>query len=107
MADYDSLVAGLRVAYGDTSSQPDGCVLHQSPCPAGHVNLDVLVATIWGHTSDPQRSRSDFLNQITHASDAWITARQWGAVPAPEKVFADGETIVLGFERSCATPSSP
>lgn len=106
LADHDSLVAGLRVAYGDSSGHPDGCVLHQPPCPPGHVNLDVLVATIWDPTSDPQQSRSDFLNQITHASDAWVTAPQWGACADPSKVIADGDTVVLGFDGSLRDDST-
>lgn len=100
MADRESLVMGLRVAYGDSSGHPDGCVIHDPPCPPGHVDLDHLVATIWDPTSDPQVSRSDFLNQITHASDAWLSQPEWAACADPSKVVADGDTIVLGFDGS-------
>lgn len=31
--DYDSLIAGLRYSYGDSSGHPDGCVLHDPSCP--------------------------------------------------------------------------
>jgi hypothetical protein len=98
MGDEESLVAGLRVAYGDSSAHPDGCVLHDPPCSPGHVDLDVLVATIWDPTSDPQQSRSDFLNQVTHASDAWVTSPQWSSCSDPTKVVPDGDMIVLGFD---------
>lgn len=98
LGDEKSLVAGLRVAYGDSSAHPDGCVLHTPPCPPGHVDLAVLVSTIWDPTSDTQQSRSDFLNQITHASDSWVTQPQWAGCADPEKVVADGDMIVLGFD---------
>lgn len=104
--DRDSLVAGLRVAYGDSSGHPDGCVIHDPPCPPGHVDLDGLVANIWGTDSDVQVSRSDFLNQITHASDAWLSQPEWAACgpeqdhPESFKVIADGDTITLGFDGS-------
>ncbi|MGV7637264.1 terminase, partial [Mycobacterium kansasii] len=72
MSDRESLIAGLRVAYGDSSGHSGGCVIHEEPCAPGHVDLERLVATIWDPAQDSQQSRSDFLNQITHASDAWI-----------------------------------
>ena len=100
MEDRESLVAGLRVAYGDSSAHPDGCVLHDPPCPPGHVDLDHLVATIWDPTSDVQESRADFLNQVTHASDAWLSQPEWAARADAAKVLADGERITLGFDGS-------
>jgi hypothetical protein len=100
MEDRESLIAGLRVAYGDSSAHPDGCVLHDPPCPPGHVDLDHLVATIWDPTSDPQESRADFLNQITHASDAWLSQPEWAARADAAKVVAGGEKITIGFDGS-------
>lgn len=100
MNDRESLIMGLRIAYGDSSAHPDGCVLHTPPCPPGHVDLDHLVATIWDPTSDPQVSRADFLNQITHASDAWLSQPEWAARADASKVVADGDTITLGFDGS-------
>lgn len=100
MAERESLVAGLRVAYGDSSGHPDGCVIHENPCPPGHVDLDILVGTIWDPTSDEQESRSDFLNQVTHASDAWITQPQWKACYGEDKIVADKDVIVMGFDGS-------
>src|SRR5690606_27791483 len=80
MSDRESLIEGLRFAYGCSSGHPDGCVLPHDP-PAdfhrGHVDLDRLVSTIWDPAQDVQQSRSDFLNQITHASDAWIPRPDW------------------------------
>lgn len=100
MADEASLIAGLRVAYGDSSAHPDGCVIHDPPCAPGHKDLDDLVAVIWDPTSDPQISRSDFLNQVTHASDSWLSSPEIRAIRDREKVVADGELITLGFDGS-------
>jgi hypothetical protein len=100
LVDRDSLVLGLRIAYGDSSAHPDGCVLHDPPCPPGHSDLDHLVATIWDPTSDVQESRSDFLNQVTHASDSWLTKPQVGACRDLAKWVEPGEMITLGFDGS-------
>jgi len=100
MADEVSLIAGLRVAYGDSSAHPDGCVIHDPPCPPGHSELQPLVDLIWDPASDVQQLRADLLNQITHASDAWVSSPEWGACFDGDAVVADGEVIVLGFDGS-------
>jgi hypothetical protein len=105
MEDRDSLLSGLRVAYGDSSAHKDGCVIHDPPCAPGHVDLDVIVATIWDPATEPQTSRSDFLNQVTHASDSWIDRPTWqarfafgeGSAVAP---LADRDVVTLGFDGS-------
>ena len=100
MTDRESLVRGLRIAYGDSSAHPDGCVLHDPPCPPGHVDIDHLVGTIWDPTSDPQVSRADFLNQITHATDSWLSQPEVAARAAPGEQVRFGEQITLGFDGS-------
>jgi hypothetical protein len=100
MSDAASLVAGLRVAYGDSSGDPGGCVIHEPPCPPGHVDLQALVDTIWDPAQDVQTSRSDFLNQITHASDSWITRPQWQARMDLDKVVGPDDWVCLGFDGS-------
>jgi hypothetical protein len=95
-----SLVKGLRIAYGDSSGHPDGCVIHEPPCPPGHVGIDLLVEGIQDLTSDEQVSRSDFLNQITHASDSWISNPEWSACADPSKTVEPREPITLGFDGS-------
>lgn len=100
LTDRESLIAGLRLAYGDSSAHPDGCVLHDPPCAPGHTDLDHLVATIWDPTSDEQVSRSDFLNQVTHASDSWLSQPEWNGCFDGSKVVADKATITLGFDGS-------
>lgn len=100
LADEDSLIAGLRVAYGDSSGHPGGCVIHTPACAPGHMDLDALVNRIYDPATDPQVARSDFLNQITHASDAWLSHPEWNARLDVERVIADNDVIVLGFDGS-------
>lgn len=100
LAERESLMAGLRVAYGDSSGHPDGCVIHDPPCPPGHVDMDVIAATVWDPDISAQKSRADFLNQITHAADSWLSQPEWAACADPTKVIADGDRVVLGFDGS-------
>ncbi|MDX3839564.1 terminase [Streptomyces europaeiscabiei] len=98
----ESLVAGLRYAYGDSSDHEGGCVLHSPPCPPGWSPIDRLVGDFWDTSNDPQVMRSDFLNQITHASDSWLSQPEWAGCSDAARVVADGDTIVLGFDGSRA-----
>lgn len=100
MTDRESLIDGLRVAYGDSSGHPDGCVIHDEPCQPGHVDLERLVSTIWDPAQDVQQSRSDFLNQITHASDSWVSQPEWAACMDLDKTLDSQDQIVLGFDGS-------
>lgn len=97
---YTGLVDGLRVSYGDSSAHPGGCVIHQPPCAPGHVELEPLVSTIWDPAQDVQMSRSDFLNQITHASDSWLSQPQWRDCFGADRSVLPGDAIVLGFDGS-------
>jgi phage terminase large subunit-like protein len=88
LSDRESLLAGLAHVYGD-SADVNG----------GWVDLDTIIATIWDPGTDVQTSRADFLNQITHASDSWLSSPEWEArkvkvLPKP------GELITLGFDGS-------
>lgn len=87
--DEASLLAGLRHAYGD-SADVNG----------GHVNLKTIAATVWDPDIDPQTARADFLNQITHASDSWLSQPEWAAAIDVDKVVADREAVTLGFDGS-------
>lgn len=95
-----SLLEGLRYAYGDTSADDRGCLIHDPPCPPGHVDLPRLISTIFDPKQPIQNSRSDFLNQITHHSDAWVTAPELNACYRPERIIYDGDEITLGFDGS-------
>lgn len=102
LAERESLEIGLRIAYGDSSKHPDGCLLHDPPCAPGHVDIDHLIGTIWDPTSDVQVSKSDFLNQVTHASDSWLDAIDWNARGplrgGTRRIIDPAEPIVLGFD---------
>lgn len=102
--DYDSLRAGLREAYGDSASDN-----------GGWVNLDRIIAEYWDADTDPQDARRYFLNQLTHASDSWVSQQEWSRIRAeylpagadfnpdePLKVrpLADGDAITIGFDGS-------
>jgi hypothetical protein len=89
MADRESLLAGLRYVYGDSAD-----------VAGGWVDLERIAAEVWDPATHPQDARRFYLNQITHASDSLISQPEWAGVAAPEKVVADGEEIVLGFDGS-------
>lgn len=99
LGDVDSLITGLRFAYGDSSGHPGGCVIHTPPCPPGHTSLEALVEQVFDPASDVQILRSDLLNQITHASDSWVSSPEWRAC-YKEAVIADRDIVVLGFDGS-------
>lgn len=84
LADRESLLAGLAYAYGD----------------ATWVDLDRIVAEIWSPDVDPADSRRYYLNQITNATDAWLSHVEVQAVTKPEERVLPGETITLGFDGS-------
>lgn len=98
--DRESLTLGLRIAYGDASKHPGGCLIHEPACPPGHADLEDRIQSFWDLTKDVQVARSDYLNQVTHASDAWVSRPEVTAIVDAEKVVADGDTIVVGFDGS-------
>ena len=110
LSDRESLILGLRTSYGDSSGHPDGCVLHDPPCPPGHVDLDAQIQVIWDPATDVQTARSDYLNQITHASDSYLSRPEWTArsvaaladrePPVVVPDLAAGDVIALGFDGS-------
>ena len=87
--DEASLRAGLAYAYGDSAD-----------VAGGWVGLDRLVADYWDPDTDPQDARLFYLNQITHASDSWLSQPDVTAVVDATKVVADRDVIVLGFDGS-------
>lgn len=100
-----SLEYGLRVAYGDASAHPDGCVIHDPPCAPGWVDLETLIQSTWDEDADEIESRADFLNQITQSSDAWIShvdwsAREYSVQDPPTPPIRPGEVVTLGFDGS-------
>lgn len=100
ITDPDSLTAGLRYAYGCSSDDSRGCVIHDPPCEPGWAPIQGFVQRFYETDAEEQDSRSDFLNQITHASDAWLSGPDWSGIADPTKVVTDGELITLGFDGS-------
>lgn len=100
VSDPGSLMAGLTVAYGD-SAAVDFCAIHTPACQhPGWVDLQHIADSFNDPDTDVQLYRSDFLNQITHATDAWLSQPVWAACTDVSKVIADREMIVLGFDGS-------
>lgn len=89
MADRESLLAGLQFVYGDSAD-----------VAGGWVDLERIAAEVWDPATHPQDARRFYLNQITHASDSWISQPEWAGVAAADKVVGHGEEIVLGFDGS-------
>lgn len=100
IGDAESLMAGLRYAYGD-AADVEACAIHSPACEhPGWVDLTHIASSIWDVDADVQVSRSDFLNQITHATDSWLSQPEIRAVVDATKVVADREVITLGFDGS-------
>ena len=96
----ESLTLGLRISYGDASNHPDGCLIHEPPCPPGHAELESRIQSFWDLTKDVQVARSDYLNQVTHASDSWLSRPELTAVVDVEKIVGPDDPIVVGFDGS-------
>lgn len=87
--DRDSLMAGLRIAYGD-SADVNG----------GHVNLERILQEYWDPATDPSDARRYYLNQIAAPTDAWTTPQEWAACADATVVVPDGADIVFFFDGS-------
>jgi hypothetical protein len=84
--DHDSLLQGLKDAYGDAAAWMD---------------LESMIQFIWDPQNPVSDSRRYFLNQPTGSSDAWLTAPDWGACGRDDlEPLADGDVITLGFDGS-------
>jgi hypothetical protein len=86
--DEESLRVGLLQAYGDSAAEN-----------GGWVNLGGVIDEFWDTNTDVQEARRFFLNQITHASDAYVSAVQLAACVEPKPVEM-GTPITLGFDGS-------
>jgi hypothetical protein len=86
--DEDSLRAGLIYAYGDSAAEN-----------GGWVSVDGAIDEFWDENTDTQEARRYFLNQITHASDSYLSAIDLAACVEPKSVEL-GTAITLGFDGS-------
>lgn len=98
ITDHDSLLEGLRWAYGCSSSLP--CVLPGHDHAPGWIDLERIIAEIWDPATDPQDGRRFYLNQITHATDSYISQPDWAGCKDESKQLARGDVITLGFDGS-------
>lgn len=92
MTDPESLRRGLAFVYGDSAQVNGGWVDTENRIPA----------EIWDPATHPQDARLYYLNQITHASDSWLSQPEWASCLDVDAVVADRDTIVLGFDGSRA-----
>lgn len=85
MADKDSFLAALAIAYGDGIRFVDP-------------------ERIWQESQDPtipvERTKRDYLNMPTQNNDAFVIPAEWDSVALPDEIVDDGERIVLGFDGS-------
>lgn len=86
--DEESLRRGLIEAYGDSAAEN-----------GGWVNIEGVIDEFWDENTDVQEARRYFLNQITHASDSFLSAPELQACVEPKPVDM-GTPIVLGFDGS-------
>jgi len=99
IGDHESLIHGLRVAYGDASAHKDGCLLHEPPCHSGWVDLERIALDFLDTSNDPAVMRADFLNQVDVARDAFVSDPELRSIIA-EKVITKTEPVTLGFDGS-------
>lgn len=100
VADRESLIKGLRFAYGDSSADKRGCTVHEPSCSPGWVDIERIADEFWTPSADIALMCADFLNQITAASDAWLTQPEVRAIEDHEKKISSTEPITLGFDGS-------
>jgi hypothetical protein len=81
LADEDSLRAGLRQAYGDST----------------WVDLDRIVGEVYDPGTSPDDSRRFYLNLVVAAEDSLVAPAEW-ALCGTDDHLADGDEIVVGFD---------
>ena len=84
LLDEASLMRGLKIAYGDSH----------------WVDLDRLVAESRDPNVTEEAFRRFFLNQVTAASDAWVSRPEWEACRDESLALEPGDKIVVGFDGS-------
>lgn len=97
-SDRESLLNGLRIAYGCSADAL--CALHGDTHPRGWIDLDRAVEDFWDPSTDPADARMFFLNQITSSSDAWLTQPEWAACKVDPIEVGPRDAITLGFDGS-------
>lgn len=87
LSDRESLLKGLEHVYGDALEWNDP---------------ERLIEEIWDTSTDPDDARRFYLNQMTQATDAWLSHNEWMACYQSREIsdLVDGEMITLGFDGS-------
>ncbi len=88
LTDRESLMAGLHAVYGDSAKEA-----------GGWVDLERIISEVWDPATDPQDARRFYLNQITHASDSYVSQPEWAACAVDDELHP-GDLITLGFDGS-------
>lgn len=99
IGDRESLIEGLRIAYGDSAKDQRGCVLHDPPCEPGWSDLERIADDFLDTSNDPAQMRADFLNQVDSARDAFVSEPELRAIMA-DKTISKIEPVTLGFDGS-------
>ena len=90
LSDPVSLRKGLLVAYGDSAIEN-----------GGWRDLEPIVEDILDPRMKPQDARQYFLNQVTHATDSWMSQPELQAIIPDDVVpLQPGDHIVMGFDGS-------
>lgn len=61
------------------------------------IDVDRIIAEIYDPNTDPGDARRFYLNEVTSADDALVTAGQWDACETPDRL-GDGDVVTLGFD---------
>jgi hypothetical protein len=61
------------------------------------IDLDRIIAEIYDPNTDPADARRFYLNEVTSADDALVTAAQWDHCRV-DGALEDGDTVTLGFD---------
>lgn len=83
--DRDSLLKGVRIAYGD-------CYWADTE--------DIVDVKILDPKTKPETAKRYYLNWPQTATDAWIDIRQWSRWANPDIPVEEGEEIAMGFDGS-------
>lgn len=95
-----SLIKGLRIAYGDSAADPAGCLIHEPACTPGWVDLERIATDFWNTDNDPVQMSADYLNQISAASDAYVSMPELRGIEKHDVRISSQEPITLGFDGS-------
>jgi hypothetical protein len=99
---YDHREAGPIVELSDLGLLRDRILEAQGDAAAEHggwQDTDRVLAECLDPAISAQAARRWYLNQVTHASDAWISKPEWTACATEHRV-TPGARITLGFDGS-------